>query len=46
MMFDTVADLVRRMDEDCRLALNALRRAGDVFPPLGELRVSPPQTSS
>ena len=37
MMFDTVADLVRRMDEDCRLARNALRRAGDVFPPLGEL---------
>ena len=37
MMFDTVADLVRRMDEDCRLARNALQRAGDVFPPLGEL---------
>jgi riboflavin kinase/FMN adenylyltransferase len=46
MMFDTVADLVRRMDEDCRLARNALRRAGDVFPPLGELAVSPPRTSS
>ena len=37
MMFDSLADLVRRMDEDCRLARNALRRAGDVFPPLGEL---------
>jgi len=40
MTFDTVADLVRRMDEDCRLARNALKRAGDVFPPLGP-RVSP-----
>jgi riboflavin kinase / FMN adenylyltransferase len=37
MTFDTVADLVRRMDEDCSLARNALRRAGDVFPPLGKL---------
>jgi riboflavin kinase/FMN adenylyltransferase len=37
MMFETVAELVRRMDEDCRLARNALRRAGDVFPPLGEV---------
>jgi riboflavin kinase / FMN adenylyltransferase len=37
MMFETVAELVRRIDEDCRLARNALRRAGDVFPPLGEL---------
>jgi riboflavin kinase / FMN adenylyltransferase len=37
MMFETVAELVRRMDEDCRLARNALRRAGDVFPPLPPL---------
>jgi riboflavin kinase/FMN adenylyltransferase len=37
MKFDTIADLVRRMDEDCRLARNALRRAGDAFPPLGSL---------
>jgi hypothetical protein len=36
-MFETIAELVRRMDEDCRLARNALRRAGDVFPPLGEI---------
>ena len=41
MMFDSVADLVRRMEEDCRLARNALRRAGDVFPPLGELAAAP-----
>jgi hypothetical protein len=27
------------MDEDCRLARNALRRAGDVFPPIGPAAV-------
>ncbi len=37
MKFDTVDDLIRRMDEDCSLARMALRRAGDMFPPLGAL---------
>jgi riboflavin kinase/FMN adenylyltransferase len=37
MKFDTVADLVRRMDGDTSLARNALRKAGDAFPPLGTL---------
>ncbi len=35
--FDSVDDLIRRMDEDCRIAQMALKRAGDVFPPLGAL---------
>jgi riboflavin kinase/FMN adenylyltransferase len=33
--FETVDDLVRRMDEDSRLARAALARAADAFPPLG-----------
>jgi riboflavin kinase/FMN adenylyltransferase len=33
MAFDTVAALVRRMDEDSRLARIALAHAGDAFPP-------------
>jgi riboflavin kinase / FMN adenylyltransferase len=33
--FDTVDDLIHRMDEDCRIARIALSRAGDAFPPLG-----------
>ena len=33
--FDTIDDLIHRMDEDCRIARIALDRAGDVFPPLG-----------
>jgi riboflavin kinase / FMN adenylyltransferase len=33
--FDSVDELIHRMDEDCRIARIALRRAGDVFPPLG-----------
>jgi riboflavin kinase / FMN adenylyltransferase len=33
--FDTVDDLIRRMEEDCRIAQIALTRAGDAFPPLG-----------
>jgi riboflavin kinase/FMN adenylyltransferase len=37
LSFDTVADLVRRMDEDSRLARVALGRAGEAFPPLGAL---------
>ena len=35
--FDSVDALVRRMDEDARLARSALARAGDAFPPLGEI---------
>jgi hypothetical protein len=30
---------VKRMDDDARLARAALARAGDVFPPLGEITV-------
>jgi riboflavin kinase/FMN adenylyltransferase len=37
MKFDTVQDLIRRMDGDCSLARNALRKAGDAFPPLSRL---------
>jgi riboflavin kinase/FMN adenylyltransferase len=33
--FDSVDELIHRMDEDCRIARIALRRAGDVFPALG-----------
>src|SRR5579864_8793291 len=33
--FDSIDELIHRMDEDCRIARIALRRAGDVFPPLG-----------
>jgi riboflavin kinase/FMN adenylyltransferase len=36
LAFDSVAALVRRMDEDSRLARAALRQAGDAFPPLAE----------
>jgi riboflavin kinase/FMN adenylyltransferase len=34
LAFDTVDDLVRRMDEDCGLARAALGRAPDAFPPI------------
>ena len=37
LKFDTVEELVRRMHEDSRLARQALARAPDAFPPLGEL---------
>jgi len=37
MRFDGVADLIRRMGDDCSLARMALKRAGDAFPPLGPL---------
>jgi len=37
LVFDSVATLVRRMDEDARLARAALARAGDAFPPLANL---------
>jgi riboflavin kinase/FMN adenylyltransferase len=33
--FDSVDDLIRRMDEDCALARHALTRAPDAFPELG-----------
>jgi riboflavin kinase/FMN adenylyltransferase len=36
LTFDSIAALVRRMDEDSRLARAALRQAGDAFPPLTE----------
>jgi riboflavin kinase / FMN adenylyltransferase len=35
MKFDTIDDLVRRMDEDSRIARAALAKAPDAFPPLG-----------
>jgi riboflavin kinase/FMN adenylyltransferase len=35
LAFDTIEALVRRMDEDSRIARIALARAGDAFPPLG-----------
>src|SRR3954454_10057680 len=37
LKFDTADALVRRMDEDARLARAALTRAGGIFPPLGEI---------
>jgi riboflavin kinase/FMN adenylyltransferase len=37
LMFDSVDDLVRRMDEDSRVARLELARAPDAFPPLGAL---------
>ena len=35
--FDSVDALVRRMEDDARLARAALARAGNAFPPLGEI---------
>ncbi len=37
LKFDSVDALVRRMDDDSRLARAALARAGAAFPPFGEL---------
>jgi riboflavin kinase/FMN adenylyltransferase len=37
LAFDTIDDLIRRMDEDSRLARAALARAPDAFPLLGML---------
>jgi riboflavin kinase/FMN adenylyltransferase len=37
LKFDSVAELVRRMDEDARVARAALARAPDAFPRLGRL---------
>jgi len=36
--FDTIEDLIRRMDEDARLARLALARAPGAFPPIGDRR--------
>jgi riboflavin kinase / FMN adenylyltransferase len=38
LRFDTIEDLVRRMDEDARLARLALARAPGAFPPIGDTR--------
>jgi riboflavin kinase/FMN adenylyltransferase len=37
LVFDTIEDLIRRMDEDSRLAQIALARAPDAFPRLGRV---------
>ena len=39
LKFDTIEELIRRMDEDSRLARIALARSGDAFPALGEVAV-------
>ncbi len=41
LKFDTLEDLIRRMDEDCRLARMALKRAGDIFPQFGPVHEEP-----
>jgi len=38
LKFTSVAELIRRMDEDCRLAQAALARSGSAFPALGRVR--------
>ena len=40
MNFDSVEDLIRRMDQDCSQARHALARAPDAFPALGIVRLS------
>jgi riboflavin kinase/FMN adenylyltransferase len=42
--FETIDDLIHRMDEDCRIARIALKRAGDAFPPLGTVTPLPEPT--
>jgi len=37
LKLDTIEELIRRMDEDSRLARIALARSGDAFPTLGEI---------
>ncbi len=37
LKFDSVDALVKRMEDDARLARAALARAGDAFPPLGDI---------
>jgi riboflavin kinase / FMN adenylyltransferase len=44
LRFETVEDLVRRMEEDSRLARLALARAPDAFPPIGDPREKEPAT--
>src|SRR5262245_16105080 len=39
LKFDTIEELIRRMDEDSRLARIALGRSGDAFPALGDVEV-------
>jgi riboflavin kinase / FMN adenylyltransferase len=38
LKFVSVAELIRRMDEDCRLARAALARSGTAFPTLGRVK--------
>ena len=38
LKFTSVAELIRRMDEDCRLARAALARSGTAFPALGRVK--------
>jgi len=38
LKFTSVAELIRRMDEDCRLARSALARSGTAFPALGRVK--------
>jgi riboflavin kinase / FMN adenylyltransferase len=44
LRFNAVEDLVRRMDEDSRLARLALARVPDAFPPIGDIREKEPAT--
>jgi riboflavin kinase/FMN adenylyltransferase len=37
LAFDSVEDLVRRMEEDCRIARSTLARTPDAFPPIASL---------
>ena len=39
LKFDSVDALIKRMNDDARLARSALARAGNVFPPLGTISV-------
>ena len=39
LRFDSVDALIKRMNDDARLARSALARAGNVFPPLGTISV-------
>jgi riboflavin kinase / FMN adenylyltransferase len=45
LRFDTVEDLIRRMDEDARLARLALARVPNAFPPIGDYREREPAAS-
>jgi riboflavin kinase / FMN adenylyltransferase len=39
LKFDTIEELIRRMDEDSRVARIALTRSAGAFPALGEVAV-------